>query len=100
LGDNGKPVNLTEEMDNLSQEDSCKSNDTLDFCQLANYTVPEWLTTEDKMRQLEIGPELRAMVKAYLEKQGYEITEEAKRVGKSGIEHTFDMLARRENGFT
>jgi len=100
LGDNGKAVNLRQEVDNLSQGDSCGNNGALDICQLANYTIPEWLTTEDKMRQLEIGPELRAMVKAYLEKQGYEIIEGAKRVGKSGIEHTFDMLARRENGFT
>ncbi len=52
------------------------------------------------MRQLEIGPELRAQVKEYLEKQGYEITEGAKLLGKSGIEHTFDMLAQRDDGFT
>jgi hypothetical protein len=58
LGDNGKPVNLREEMDNLSHEDSCGNNGALDICQLANYTIPEWLTTEGKMRQLEIGPEL------------------------------------------
>ena len=52
------------------------------------------------MRQLEIGPELTARVKGYLEKQGYKITEGAKLVGKSGIEHTFDMLAQRDDGFT
>ncbi|GAH96458.1 unnamed protein product, partial [marine sediment metagenome] len=55
---------------------------------------------KSKVRQLEIGPELRAQVKEYLEKQGYEITEGAKLLGKSGIEHTFDMLAQRDDGFT
>ena len=52
------------------------------------------------MRQLEIGPELKTRVREYLEKQGYEITEGAKLLGKSGIEHTFDMLAQKEDGFT
>jgi len=52
------------------------------------------------MRQLEIGQELKTRVREYLEKQGYEITEGAKLLGKSGIEHTFDMLAQREDGFT
>jgi general secretion pathway protein E len=54
----------------------------------------------DKMRQLEVGPELKAQVSEYLQKQGYEITEGAKLVGKSGIEHTFDMLAQKDDGFT
>jgi len=52
------------------------------------------------MRQLEVGPELKAQVREYLRKQGYEITEGAKLVGKSGIEHTFDMLAQKDDGFT
>ena len=51
------------------------------------------------MRQLEIGPELRSQVREYLKKQGYEITEGAKLPGKSGVEHTFDMLAQRDDGF-
>ncbi len=50
--------------------------------------------------QLEIGQELKAQIREYLQKQGYEITESAKLHGKSGIEHTFDMLAQRDNGFT
>ena len=52
------------------------------------------------MRQLEISPELKTEVREYLEKQGYEITEGAKLLGKSGIEHTFDMLAQKDDGFT
>jgi general secretion pathway protein E len=51
------------------------------------------------VRQVEIGPELRSQVKEYLEKQGYEITEGAKLQGKSGVEHTFDMLAKKDDGF-
>ena len=52
------------------------------------------------MRPIEISPELRTQIREYLEQQGYEVTEGAKLLGKSGIEHTFDMLARRDDGFT
>ncbi|MFC1911114.1 GspE/PulE family protein [Chloroflexota bacterium] len=52
------------------------------------------------MRKTAVGPELGTQIKEYLEKQGYEITEGAKLLGKSGIEHTFDMLAHRDDGFT
>ena len=48
---------------------------------------------------MEISSKLRAQVREYLRKQGYEIAEEAKLHGKSGIEHTFDMLAQKHNGF-
>jgi len=49
---------------------------------------------------MEISPELRTQIKEYLEQQGYAVIEEAKLLGKSGIEHTFDMLAQRDDGFT
>ena len=52
------------------------------------------------MKQKESSPELKTRLKEHLEQQGYEVTEGAKLSGKSGIEHTFDMLARREDGFT
>jgi len=55
---------------------------------------------EGDMSQLQIDPELKSQIRDYLAKQGYEITEGAKLVGKSGIEHTFDMLAQRDDGFT
>jgi len=53
-----------------------------------------------KVRQMKIDQELRSQIKKYLEKQGYAITEGAKLLGNSGIEHTFDMLAQRDDGFT
>ncbi|MGB5926142.1 MAG: GspE/PulE family protein [Dehalococcoidia bacterium] len=53
-----------------------------------------------KARQMEISPELGTQIREYLEKQGYEVTEGAKLLGKSGIEHTFDMVARRDDGLT
>ena len=53
-----------------------------------------------KTRQIEINPELRTQIREYLEQQGYEVTEGTRLLGKSGIEHTFDMLARRDDGFT
>ena len=42
---------------------------------------------------------LKDIIKQYLEKRGYKTTEGAKVLGKSGAEHTFDMLARRDAGF-
>jgi general secretion pathway protein E len=51
------------------------------------------------MHRLEIGPELKVGIKQYFQRQGYEITEGAKLLGKSGIEHTFDMLAQKDDGF-
>ena len=49
--------------------------------------------------EVEIRPEIRTRIREYLQKQGYEITEGAKLPGKSGVKHTFDMLAQRDNGF-
>ncbi|HEY4712144.1 MAG TPA: GspE/PulE family protein [Dehalococcoidia bacterium] len=52
------------------------------------------------MPQTKISPRLRTQIREYLARQGYEVTEGAKLSGKSGIEHTFDMLAQRDDGFT
>ena len=54
----------------------------------------------DDMSQVKVDEGLKSQVRDYLKKQGYEITEGAKLPGKSGIEHTFDMLAQRDDGFT
>jgi general secretion pathway protein E len=43
---------------------------------------------------------LKAQVGDYLKKQGYEITLGAKLTGRSGVEHAFDMLAQKDDGFT
>jgi general secretion pathway protein E len=72
----------------------------IDFSQLANYTVPELQEVDKETRDMEIGPRVRAQIKDYLERQGYAVTQGAKRLGNSGIEHTFDMLAQRDDGFT
>jgi general secretion pathway protein E len=72
----------------------------LDLSQSANYNLPGLLKMNAEMHQMEISPELRTQVREYLEQQGYAVTERAKLVGKSGIEHTFDMLAQRNDGFT
>jgi general secretion pathway protein E len=45
------------------------------------------------MSQSTISPTLKSHLKQYLQKQGYEISEEAKLPGKSGVEHTFDIVA-------
>ena len=44
-------------------------------------------------------PALKELIKQYLEKRGYKTTEGVKVLGKSGAEHTFDMLARRDARF-
>lgn len=48
------------------------------------------------MRQSTISPTLKSQLKAFLEKQGYKLSEEAKLPGKSGVKHTFDILAYTE----
>jgi general secretion pathway protein E len=50
--------------------------------------------------QTEVVPELREQLKEHLREQGYKITEDAKLVGKSGIKHSFDMLAEKDDGFS
>ena len=72
----------------------------LDFSQLENYTLPELQKVDGETRQMEVSSKLRTQIREYMERQGYEVTEGAKLLGKSGIEHTFDMLARRDDGFT
>jgi len=42
---------------------------------------------------------LKDLIKQYLEKRGYKTSEGVKLTGKSGTEHTFDMLAKRDAGF-
>lgn len=48
------------------------------------------------------GPRLKVeeQITEYLKSQGYEVAAKAKIRGKSGIEHTFDLVARRDDGFT
>jgi general secretion pathway protein E len=48
---------------------------------------------------IESSSALKDLIKQYLEKRGYKTTEGVKVLGKSGAEHTFDMLARRDAGF-
>ena len=54
---------------------------------------------QGKVSQLEPELKLKDQVKEYLERQGYQVTEMAKLRGKSGVEHTFAMLAQRDDGF-
>ncbi|MBM2832479.1 MAG: secretion system protein [Dehalococcoidia bacterium] len=42
-------------------------------------------------------PKLVSRFKEYLERQGYKVTEMAGLVGKSGVQHTFDMLAEKDD---
>jgi len=55
---------------------------------------------DTKVRQIEISPELKTHVRKYLVQLGYNVTEGAKLLGKSGVEHTFDMLGQRDDGLT
>jgi general secretion pathway protein E len=55
---------------------------------------------DGKVHQMEISPQLKTQIREYLEQQGYTVTEGTKLRGNSGIEHTFDMLAQRDDGFT
>jgi general secretion pathway protein E len=72
----------------------------VDLDQFANYTSSETQKVNVEKSQMESSSQVRAQVREYLEQQGYAVTERAKRQGKSGIEHSFDMLAERNDGFT
>ena len=54
---------------------------------------------KDKVQQLEPKLELKEQTIEYLKNQGYSITEKAKLHGKSGVEHTLDILAEKDDGF-
>jgi len=51
------------------------------------------------MPQTRVSKELKTQIREYLEQQGYTVMLGAKLRGHSGIEHTFDMLAQRDDGF-
>jgi len=69
----------------------------VDSRQLADHTLPEWTREESEVGESELDPKLRAKLRGNLQKQGYEIIEEATLLGKSGIEHTFDLMAQRDD---
>ena len=48
------------------------------------------------MSQATISPAVKSQLKAYLAKRGFELNEETKLPGKSGVEHSFDILAYNE----
>lgn len=52
------------------------------------------------MPQSTVFPELINECKAYLKTQGYLVNEEVKVRGQSGIQHTFDMLAEKNDGIS
>ena len=72
----------------------------LDSSQQENYALSGLVKMDTKVRQMEISPELKTHVRKYLAQQGYKVTEGAKLLGKSGVEHTFDMMGQRDDGLT
>jgi general secretion pathway protein E len=55
---------------------------------------------DTKVREMEISPKQKTHVRKYLVQLGYKVTDGAKLLGKSGVEHTFDMLGQRDDGLT
>ena len=51
------------------------------------------------MQQLESKLELKEQVIEYLENQGYKVAKKAELRGKSGVEHTLDLLVEKDDGF-
>jgi general secretion pathway protein E len=50
--------------------------------------------------QTDVVPDLRGELREYLQRQGYRVSDDAKVLGKSGIKHSFDMLAEKNDGFS
>jgi general secretion pathway protein E len=46
------------------------------------------------------SPDIAEKIISYLTQQGYQVTRDARIRGKSGIYHTFGLLARQDDGFT
>jgi general secretion pathway protein E len=53
-----------------------------------------------KIANPDVRKQLETRLRTYLETQGYQVLADARRTGKSGIEHSFDMLAQNDDGFT
>jgi len=51
-------------------------------------------------QQTAVDSELKTRLADFLEQQGYGVTHNVKLKGRSGIQHTFDMLAKKEIGLT
>jgi general secretion pathway protein E len=49
--------------------------------------------------QSEVAVKLKDEILQYLQKRGFEVSEEARLKGRSGVEHTFDILAQKDDGF-
>ncbi len=52
------------------------------------------------MPPTDVIPDLRGELREYLQRQGYKVSDDAKVLGKSGIKHSFDMLAEKNDGFS
>jgi len=61
-------------------------------------TSSKELSGENEVAKIETEPEIRAQVKEYLQRKGYQVKEQSRLTGKSGIEHVFDMLVERDDG--
>jgi general secretion pathway protein E len=55
---------------------------------------------ERTLAQPVVTPELRGEFREYLQRQGYQVSEDARVLGKSGISHSFDMVAEKNDGFS
>ncbi len=55
---------------------------------------------QEEEKQKDAGKKVENRVIRYLESQGYQVSVNAQRQGKSGIMHTFNMLAENDDGIT
>jgi general secretion pathway protein E len=76
-------------MANMSKEKVVSKSEGVDFHE----------SKGEELSHSENDPNLTDQILEFLQMQGYKVTEGAKLVGKSGVEHTFDMLAQRDDGF-
>ena len=53
-----------------------------------------------KVKKPDLRQEVEVRISEYMKGQGYKVTSKASVRGQSGVEHVFDVLARRDDGFT
>jgi general secretion pathway protein E len=57
-------------------------------------------TKPSKAKKPNLRQEVDGRITAYMSGQGYKVTSKASVRGQSGVEHVFDVLAQRDDGFT
>jgi general secretion pathway protein E len=86
-------------MVSLNKGKVAQRNEGFGFEESGEDSASDSLIGGQELSQVDIDPKLSDQICQYLTGRGYKATLGARLIGKSGIEHTFDILAERDDGF-